>query len=137
MKPVCVMHYIKCTRSVQRSRFLYIRHLSDVWGFSLEAVYTLFNHKLFSKVTVKTFIMLQKISTYNAVCLNFIFIKNSALQNMKSITVLNIDNNVMFLEQHISEDHVTLKTGSMMLKIQLCITEKLHFTIYSHRKQLF
>jgi len=32
----------------------------------------------------------------------------------------------MFLEQHIimiSEDHVTLKTGVMMLKIQLHITE--------------
>ncbi len=32
----------------------------------------------------------------------------------------------MFLEQHIimiSEDHVTLKTGVMMLKIQRCITE--------------
>ncbi len=35
----------------------------------------------------------------------------------------------------ISEDHVTLKTGVMMLKIQLW--NKLHYTIYSHRKQLF
>ncbi len=37
----------------------------------------------------------------------------------------------------ISEDHVTLKTEVMMLKIQLRITNKLHFTIYSHRKYLF
>ncbi len=34
----------------------------------------------------------------------------------------------------ISEDHVTLKTGVMMLKIH---RNKLHFTIYSHRKHLF
>ncbi len=26
----------------------------------------------------------------------------------------------------ISEDHVTLKTGGMMLKIQLCVKNKLH-----------
>ncbi len=45
----------------------------------------------------------------------------------------------MFLELQnqyiiiISEDHVTLKTGVMMMKIQICITE----INYSHRKQLF
>ncbi len=38
----------------------------------------------------------------------------------------------------ISEDHVTLKTGVMILKIQLRITEiKLHFNIDSNRKHLF
>jgi len=37
----------------------------------------------------------------------------------------------------ISEDHVTLKTGEMMLEIQLCITEINNFLIYSHRKELF
>ncbi len=39
----------------------------------------------------------------------------------KNIDVFNIDNN-QFLAQHIimiSEDHVTLKTGVMILKIQL------------------
>ncbi len=61
-----------------------------------------------------------------------------------STTVFNIDNNqkcFLIINQHIimiSEDHVTLKTGVMMLKIQLRITEiNLIFTIYSHRKQLF
>ncbi len=42
----------------------------------------------------------------------------------------------MFLEQYIimiSEDHVTLKTGGMMLNIQLRINT-LHFTICSNRK---
>jgi len=50
----------------------------------------------------------------------------------------------MFPEQQISilelflKDHVTLKTGVMMLKIQLCHhRNKLHFKIYSNRKQLF
>ncbi len=42
----------------------------------------------------------------------------------------------MFLEQHIimiSEDHVTLKTAVMMLKIH---RNKLQFNRYSHRKQI-
>ncbi len=55
----------------------------------------------------------------------------------KSITVLNIDKNVMFLEQHISEDHVTLKTGSMMLKIQLCIIEINYILQYIHIENYF
>jgi len=41
----------------------------------------------------------------------------------------------MFLEQHIimiSEDHVTLKTGVMMLKIQLCITGINYSLTYIH-----
>ncbi len=45
----------------------------------------------------------------------------------------------MFLGQHIimiSEDHVTLKTGVMMLKIQLRITEINYSLTHSHRKQL-
>ncbi len=46
-----------------------------------------------------------------------------------STTVCNIDNNnkhLLSLNPYIimiSEDHATLKTGEMMLKIQLCITE--------------
>ncbi len=43
-----------------------------------------------------------------------------------STTIFNIDNNKKcFFSKHItmiSEDHVTLKTGVMMLRIQLCIT---------------
>ncbi len=47
---------------------------------------------------------------------------------LSSTTVFNIDNNqkcFLIINQHIvmiSEDHVTLKTGVMMLKIQLRIT---------------
>ncbi len=37
----------------------------------------------------------------------------------------------------ISEDHVTLKTAVMMLKIQIYITFELHLNIYSHRKPFF
>ncbi len=53
-----------------------------------------------------------------------------------SITVLNIENNIFFLEQQISilewflKDHVTLKTGVMMLKIQLRITGINYILIY-------
>ncbi len=49
----------------------------------------------------------------------------------------------MFLEQQIGilewflKDHVTLKTGIMMLKIQLCVTGINTFKMYSHRKHLF
>ncbi len=47
----------------------------------------------------------------------------------KNIVQHNIDNNhkcFLIINQHIimiSGDHVTLKTGVMMLKIQRCITE--------------
>ncbi len=37
----------------------------------------------------------------------------------------------------ISEDHVTLKTGVMMLKIQLRITKIYYILTYTHRKLLF
>ncbi len=50
-----------------------------------------------------------------------------------STTVFNIDNN-----QHIimiSEDHVTLKTGVMMLKIQLRITEINYILPYNYIKK--
>ncbi len=43
----------------------------------------------------------------------------------------------LIINQHmimISEDHVTLKTAVMMLKIH---RNKLHFNTYSHRKQIF
>ncbi len=36
----------------------------------------------------------------------------------------------------ISEDHVTLKTGVMMLKIQLWSQNKLYFKVYENRKLL-
>ncbi len=47
--------------------------------------------------------------------------------------IFNIDNNQKY--QHIrmiSEDHVTLKTGVMMLKIQLRITEINYILTYIH-----
>ncbi len=50
-----------------------------------------------------------------------------------STTVFNIDNN-----QHIimnSEDHVTLKTGVVMLKIQLRITEIHYILPYNYIKK--
>ncbi len=107
-----------------------------------------------SKVTGKTFIMLQKlISISNKCCFNFLFIKES--WKIKYITVytkifsrtivfnnncLIIIRNVSWAANHhirmISEDHVTLKTGVMIQKIQLW-SQKLHFTKYSHRKPLF
>ncbi len=40
-----------------------------------------------------------------------------------SMTVFNIDNNQKWFIIMISEDHVTLKTGVMMLEIQRCFTE--------------
>ncbi len=58
--------------------------------------------------------------------LHKIYITNTLL----STTVFNIDNN-----QHIimiSEDHVTLKTGVMMLKIQLRITEINYILTYNY-----
>ncbi len=64
----------------------------------------------------------------NAVLLNFIF--TTVTRNIKSITVPNKNMKQHYCFQHvswavnqyiimISEDHVTLKTGGMMLKIQL------------------
>ncbi len=32
---------------------------------------------------------------------------------------------------------MTLKTGVIMLKIKLCVRNKLYFKIYSNRKQIF
>ncbi len=37
----------------------------------------------------------------------------------------------------ISEDHVTLKTGEMMLKIQLRITEINYILQYIHRENIY
>ncbi len=85
-----------------------------------------------SKVTIKTFIMLQKISISNKCCAFELSIhqKSYIMVSTKiwsSTAVFNIDKNLKcFLSsnQHIimiSEDHVTLKPGVIMLKIQLCI----------------
>jgi len=46
----------------------------------------------------------------------------------------------MFLDQHIrliSEDHVTLKTGVMMLKIQLRVTEMNYILTDIHTENRF
>ncbi len=81
-------------------------------------------------VIVKTFIILH--FKIKAVILNFLFIQNT--QNIKKTpkyeaaqqfsTWIIVRNISWAVNQHIrliSEDHVTLKTGVMMLKIQLCI----------------
>ncbi len=55
----------------------------------------------------------------------FLFYLNGFHKNIGSIAVFSIDNNqkcFLIINQHIimiSEDHVTLKTEVMMLKIQL------------------
>ncbi len=71
----------------------------------------------------------------HSVLLNFLFIceswKIKYISFHKNINVFNIDNNQDIIM--ISEDHVTLKTGVMMLKIHI---NKLKFNLYSHRKQL-
>ncbi len=87
-----------------------------------------------SKVTAKTFITLQKISISNKCCSFEIFIhlwilKNKVYQFPQKYcaaqlfsTLIIIRNVSWAANQHIimiSEDHVTLKTGVMMLKIQL------------------
>ncbi len=72
-----------------------------------------------SKVTGKTFRMLQKISISNKCC-SFELSKYWAAQLFS--TLIMIRNVSWAANQHIrmiSEDHVTLKTGVMMLKIQL------------------
>ncbi len=92
--------------------------------------------------------MFQKMYILNkAVLLNFIFIKQSGKKyhgfhkNMKHATIFNIDNTEMFLsrKQHIkmiSEDHVTLKTGVMMLKIQIWSQKKYILQDIKLKKQL-
>jgi len=60
----------------------------------------------------------------------------------KILTVFNIDNKKCFLSSESElflKDHVTLKTGVMMTKIQLYIHYRntLHFKIYSNRKNFF
>ncbi len=58
------------------------------------------------------------------------------------LAVFSIDNNKkLFLKQQISilewflKDHVTLKTGEMMLKIQLCITGINYILKYSQNRK--
>ncbi len=133
--------YVWCI--IYNAQFLIMHEECAAKPFSVHATFQMFGaflwkqfiqHTNFSKVTVKTSIMLQKISTYNKCCSFELYFhqKQCIAKIWKSITVLNIDKNVMFLEQHISEDHVTLKTGSMMLKIQLCIIEINYIWQYIH-----
>ncbi len=90
-----------------------------------------------SKTTVETFIMLQKILfQIKAVLFKFLFFKECRKQLSQFLqkycaaqlfSILIIIRNVCWAVYQyiimISEDHVTLKTGVMMLKIQLRITE--------------
>ncbi len=58
---------------------------------------------------------------------NFVLIKESNKKYHRFQKQLNSTTvSTLIINQHIriiSEDHVTLKTGAMMLKIQLCFTE--------------
>ncbi len=77
-------------------------------------------------MVVNTFVLLKNIF--------FFFTFYSSNISEKTFTILIISE--MFLEQQISilegflKDHVTLKTGVMMLKIQLCSTEINYILIY-------
>ncbi len=83
-----------------------------------------------SKVT-KAFVVLHFLFEINAVLLNFIFIKefgknvpqnDSAAVLFSSFIKINVSWAANQYISMISEDHVTLKTGVMMLEIQLCIS---------------
>ncbi len=96
--------------------------------------------------------MLQKLFISDKCWSLYLSIHQIILKKKYSI-VLNIDDNnnivdnngiiTMFLEQQISilewflKDHVTLKTGVMMLKFSFARRNKFHFKMYSIRKQLF
>ncbi len=74
---------------------------------------------------IKTFKMLQKISISDKYCSSDLSIHQRNLNKIYSAVFNIIIIIIMFFEHiiMISEDHVTLKTGVMMLKIQHCITE--------------
>ncbi len=63
------------------------------------------------------------------------FHKNMMQHNCLTLIIRN--NNWILIIRMISEDHVTLKTGGMMLKIQLRITEINYILKHLHRKPLF
>ncbi len=101
--------------------FIKIHYHSNVWG-QQDFIWNKWKQGYInqSKVTVNAFILLQKKSSY------FLVIKFSAL-----IIIRNVS---WAANQHIrmiSEDHVTLKTGVMMLKTQLCIIGKNYILQYS------
>ncbi len=78
-----------------------------------------------SKVPLKTFLILKRyVFQINSVLLNFLFISESQKYCAARLcsTLIIIRNVSWAANQHIimiSEDHVTLKTGVMMLKIQI------------------
>ncbi len=96
-------------------------------------------HSNWSKVTVKTFIVLQK-DLYNKT--KNVFIKESwktkSPQKYKVAhwyQLIIIRNVSWAANQNIEwflKDHVTLKTGVMMLKIQLCVTELKYILKHIH-----
>ncbi len=102
-----------------------------------------------SIVTIKTFIMLQKISILNRCCCFELSIQLWILKKIKIwrfpqkywaaqlFSTLIIIRNVSQYIIMISEDHVTLKTAVMMINTAAHHRNKLHFNIHSHRKQLF
>ncbi len=70
--------------------------------------------QLDQNANLNTSIMLQK------KCYVKIFISIST-KILSCTKLFNIDHGNTFIEQQISSDHVTLKTGVMMLKIQICL----------------
>jgi len=71
-------------------------------------------------VTVKTY-NVTNVSVLNKCCSFELSINQRILKDKNKNFVCNIDQQISILEL-IPKDHVTLKTGVMMLKIQLCIT---------------
>jgi len=103
--------------------FAYLHYCSKVWGqiFFLKHTYIFIQQWCLNwpKGTVKSFTALQKIYNSNKCC---------SLKLLNQISILK-----WFLK-----DHATLKTGVMMLKIQLFhYKNKLQMKIYSNRKQIF
>ncbi len=106
---------------------MYVRYHSKTFLFDRNYFLYCTDALNWSKVTVKTFIMWQKISISNTCCSFELSVQLWILKNkMHHSFHKNIVQHNCFqhwaANQHIimiSEDHVTLKTGVMMLKIQL------------------
>ncbi len=80
------------------------------------------------KLIVKTIIMLQKFFLFYHFCfyrnkVHCGFKENMKQHNRFKLIIIFLSWSINQRKIMISEDHVTLKTGVMMLKIQLCITE--------------
>ncbi len=151
MQIMSASYFTSRTRKLDHFAFFFLWQLGN---FSLKPFWKSIllisiNALNWSKVTIKMFIMLQLIFISNKCCSFELSIHQRILKkkNLSQVPaqlvskLMKIIRNASWaVNQHIimiSEDHVTLKTGVMMLKIQLHHRNKLHFTIYSHRRELF